>query len=60
MAIEAGVKLVIATDAHSVAGFSLMSFGVVTAARGWVTKSDVLNTLAVTKFKSWADSKRKS
>jgi len=60
MAIEAGVKLVIATDAHSVAGFSLMSFGVVTAARGWAKKSDVLNTLPVAKFKNWADSKRKS
>jgi len=60
MAVEFGIKLVIATDAHSTDGLALMAFGVATAARGWVTKSDVLNTLAVTKFKSWADSKRKS
>jgi len=58
MAIEAGVKLVIGTDAHSVAGLGLMSFGVATAARGWATKADVLNTLSPAKIKSWAKSKR--
>ena len=58
MAIEAGVKLVIGTDAHSVAGLGLMGFGVATAARGWATKGDVLNTLSAAKIKSWAQSKR--
>ncbi len=57
-AIEAGVKLVIGTDAHSTAGLGLMGFGVATAARGWATKSDVLNTLSAAKIKSWAKSKR--
>jgi DNA polymerase (family 10) len=59
MAIEAGVKLVIGTDAHSVAGLCLMGFGVATAGRGWATKADVLNTLSAAKIKSWAISKRK-
>ena len=58
MAIEAGVKLVIGTDAHSVAGLGLMGFGVATAARGWATKADVLNTFSSAKIKSWANSKR--
>ncbi|MFB0553319.1 MAG: DNA polymerase/3'-5' exonuclease PolX [Phycisphaerae bacterium] len=58
MAIEAGVKLVIGTDAHSVAGLGLMGFGVATAARGWATNGDVLNTLSAAKIKSWAKSKR--
>ncbi len=58
MAIEAGVKLAIGTDAHSVAGLGLMGFGVATAARGWATKADVLNTLSPAKIKSWANSKR--
>ena len=58
MAIEAGVKLVIGTDAHSVAGLGLMGFGVATAGRGWATKGDVLNTLSAAKIKSWAKSKR--
>ena len=58
MAIEAGAKLVIETDAHSVAGLEFMGFGVATAARGWVTKANVLNTLPAAKIKSWTRSKR--
>jgi DNA polymerase (family 10) len=58
MAIEAGVKLAIGTDAHSIGGLGLMAFGVATAARGWVTKADVLNTLSPAKIKSWVKSKR--
>jgi DNA polymerase (family X) len=59
MAIEAGVKLVIGTDAHSTAHLEFMGFGVATAGRGWVTKADVLNTLSLTKIKSWTARKRK-
>jgi len=58
MAIEAGVKLALGTDAHSVEGLGLMGFGVATAARGWATKADVLNTLSPAKIKSWVKSKR--
>ncbi len=58
MAIETGVKLAIGTDAHSVAGLALMGFGVATAARGWATKADILNTLSVAKIRSWLKSKR--
>jgi len=58
MAIEAGVKLAIGTDAHSVEGLGLMGFGVATAARGWATKADVLNTLSLAKIKAWAKAKR--
>jgi len=59
MAAERGVKLVIGTDAHSVEGLGLMEFGVATAARGWATKTDVLNTLPLGKLKSWIAKKRK-
>ena len=58
MAIEAGVKLAIGTDAHSIAGLGLMGFGVATAARGWATKADVLNALSPAKIKTWAKLKR--
>jgi len=58
MAVEAGVKMVIGTDAHSVAGLELMGFGVATAARGWATKSDVLNALPVAKLRNWVRNKR--
>jgi len=60
MAIEAQVKLVIGTDAHSISGLGLMGFGVATAGRGWVTKADVLNTFSAAKIKSWAKSKLKA
>jgi DNA polymerase (family 10) len=40
-----GVKLVINTDAHNLQGLDLMTFGVVTARRGWLGSSDVINTL---------------
>jgi len=60
MAIEAQVKLVIGTDAHSISGLGLMGFGVATAGRGWVTKADVLNTFSAARIKSWTKSKLKA
>ncbi|MHC4336500.1 MAG: DNA polymerase/3'-5' exonuclease PolX [Planctomycetota bacterium] len=58
MAIEAGVKLAIGTDAHSTGGLGFMGYGVATAARGWVTRADVLNTLSAAKIKTWVRAKR--
>jgi DNA polymerase (family 10) len=58
MAIEAGVKLAIDTDAHSTDSLSLMPFGVATAARGWATKDDVLNALSPAKLKAFLKAKR--
>ena len=58
MAIKAGAKLAIGTDAHSTHGLGLMDYGVTTAGRGWATKSDVLNTLSLAKLKSWIKNKR--
>lgn len=58
MAIEAGVKLAIGTDAHSPGSLRLMAFGVATAGRGWAEKGSVLNALPVAKLRSWIRSKR--
>jgi DNA polymerase (family X) len=52
IAKEHGVKFVINTDAHSVDQLGLMRFGVITARRGWLEKSDVLNTLSLEQLKS--------
>jgi DNA polymerase (family 10) len=41
---DAGVKLSIDTDAHSVGHLSNMVYGVGTAQRGWLTPDDVINT----------------
>ncbi len=59
MAIEAGVKLVIGTDAHNLSQLEHIAFGVATAGRGWATKADVVNTMTVAKLKNWLASKLK-
>ena len=46
LAVEAGVPLVVSTDAHSIAGLDNMELAVATARRGWATRADVLNTSA--------------
>jgi DNA polymerase (family 10) len=58
MAIEAGVKLAIGTDAHSISGLGLMGFGVATANRGWATKSDAINSMSPARIRSWVETKR--
>jgi DNA polymerase (family 10) len=44
MASEAGVKLVLNTDAHSSAGLELMEYAVATARRAWLGPDQILNT----------------
>jgi DNA polymerase (family 10) len=43
LAIEAGVQIVVSTDAHSVRGLGNMRLAVHTARRGWATAADVVN-----------------
>jgi len=45
LAREKGVKISVATDAHSTSGLDYMRFGIDQARRGWLEKSDVINTL---------------
>ena len=44
LAIEAGVPIVVSTDAHSVRGLGNMRLAVHTARRGWATAPHVVNT----------------
>ena len=44
LAVEAGVPIVVSTDAHSVGGLDRMELAVATARRGWAIAADVLNT----------------
>ena len=44
MARDAGVRVAISTDAHSVADLDLMRFGIGQARRGWLEPRDVINT----------------
>jgi DNA polymerase (family 10) len=48
-AIEAGVKLVISTDAHRATSFAHRALGVAVARRAWATAGDIANT------RSWAE-----
>lgn len=41
---EAGAKLVVNADAHSVAGLDLLPWGLFMARRAWLTPGDVINT----------------
>ena len=50
LAKEAGVKIVINTDAHRISELHAMSYGVDQARRGWLEKGDVANTAALGQF----------
>lgn len=52
MARDAGVRLVIDTDAHRVAELDFMRYGIDQARRGWCAKSDIANTLPLATFRA--------
>lgn len=51
LARQAGVKIAINTDAHSIRELDFISAGIQQARRGWLTRSDVLNALPLSKLK---------
>ncbi len=57
---ELGVKVVISTDAHSIPGMDVMSYGVDQARRGWLEPDDVLNCLPLEEFRAWVERPRTS
>lgn len=52
-AMELGLTLAINTDAHNVADFDLLPYGIATAQRGWATAAAVINTWPVERLLSW-------
>ncbi len=52
LAKEAGVKIVLNTDAHGVDTLDNMAYAVATARRAWLTAEDVANTRSWRKFRS--------
>lgn len=58
MAVDAGVPIVIDTDAHSTAQFDQMRYGIATARRGWVQAGDVINTRHLPLLRKWIARKR--
>jgi DNA polymerase (family 10) len=51
MAKDMGVLVSINTDAHSIADYGNMRFGVGQARRGWLSKDDVLNTRSLSRLR---------
>ena len=52
-AVEAGVKIIVSTDAHRTEHLERIIFGVGTARRGWVKKTDVVNTYSLCELLKW-------
>lgn len=48
-----GVKFAISTDAHQLHHLDLMRFGVAVARRGWLEKTDIINTLDTPGIIGW-------
>ncbi|HET6998870.1 MAG TPA: DNA polymerase/3'-5' exonuclease PolX [Solirubrobacterales bacterium] len=55
LAVDAGVKLVLNTDAHGVDTLDNMAYAVATARRAWLTAADVANTRGWREFSKLLD-----
>lgn len=58
MATKAGVKIAINTDAHDTRHLDFMELGVRAGIKGWLTKTDVLNTLSKEAFRQFIEKKK--
>ena len=58
LAKEKGVKCSINPDAHSTAGLQDLIFGIGIARKGWLSKTDVINTLSLARIESVLKEKR--
>ncbi|MBE2184755.1 MAG: DNA polymerase/3'-5' exonuclease PolX [Anaerolineae bacterium] len=54
-AAEFGIPICIDTDAHRPETMDLMRYGVMTARRGWIEASQVINTWPLEQFMQWLD-----
>ena len=50
---EAGLPLVINTDAHAISQLDQMAYGVAVARRAWLTTADVLNARPLRELEAW-------
>lgn len=57
MAKDAGVKMAISTDAHSISQMEYMKYGMGQARRGWLEKHDVINTFSLSDLKRFFKNK---
>jgi DNA polymerase (family X) len=57
---DAGVRLAVNTDAHSIATMEDMPYGVTAARRGWLEAGDLVNTLSLAELRELLQQKRLS
>jgi DNA polymerase (family 10) len=57
---DLGVLLSIATDAHMLDHLPFMELGVGTARRGWIGKSEVINTWSASRLMRWVREQRRA
>lgn len=57
-AVEAGAKIAIDCDVHTSECFENLRYGVMTARRGWLRKSDCVNAMPRDTLRNWVRSKR--
>ena len=57
-AVDAGAKLTISCDAHSVGDLGSMRYGVATAQRGWATPADIVNCGSLQDLRAFTAAKR--
>ena len=60
MARDAGVMISIDTDSHAPGQLAQMSYGIMTARRGWLKADDVLNTRPLAVMRLWINKKKKN
>ncbi|MBN1205394.1 MAG: DNA polymerase/3'-5' exonuclease PolX [Myxococcaceae bacterium] len=60
LAKEAGVRLVISSDAHHASHLGNLRYGVWMARRGWIEPGDVLNTLALSELRRYLQRGRRA
>lgn len=50
---EMGIKLAVNSDAHSGDGLAVLSYGLLTARRAWLTADDIINTMPPQQLQAW-------
>ena len=58
-AMEKGLKIAINPDAHNLKGIQDIRYGVLCARKGGLTKNNCLNTLSISEFDLWIQSKNR-
>lgn len=59
-AARKGIRIAIDPDAHDIAGFDDMRFGIVMARKAWLTKNDILNCMNVEEIDAWFSERKKA